>query len=164
MAIDISELRPDDLEEISELWQQVQPGSQTLPDWQTFTGNGQKLDSVLSLVAREEDKLVGAILCHGQHDGYRHYMAVAESHRDGELVRKLADKALLKLYSRGIHRCRIQSSDGVIDPSFWQSLNWLDHQVTSIDPPQTPAPGNPSGSQPAPDATAAPDATTPANA
>lgn len=80
----------------------------------------------LSLVAREDGRLVGAVLC--GHDGRRgslHHLAVADSHRKRGLGRALVQRCLAGLRENGVAKCYVHvlvsNREGI---RFWKAIGW----------------------------------------
>lgn len=125
MALEISEVRPEDYEDITSLWKEA--GGD--PNWQPVVDGTAEFNSVLSLVVRDQKKLVAMLLCHqdGEH-GYGHQMAIREPYRRPELAKLLVDKALQKLRSQGIHKCRLHVSEASQPQAFWETVKWSDYR------------------------------------
>lgn len=146
MAVQLSELRPDDYTEIIDLWQQT--GNQSL-DEATLTAlvsGHHRFHSVLSLVARDQGQLVGAILCEMRaRQSWQHHMAMRQEYLETGLNKRLLDKALLKLTAHGVHHCRIRLAQGTPAKPFWGANRWIDHDHpprNSDDQDQPPVAGD----------------------
>ncbi|KKK77844.1 hypothetical protein LCGC14_2849520, partial [marine sediment metagenome] len=80
----------------------------------------------LSFVARDADRVVGAVLC-GQDGrrGYLHHLTVAPSHRGGGLGRTLCGRCLDALRVVGIEKCHVfvfaDNHDAI---AFWRAAGW----------------------------------------
>jgi len=123
VSVDISEIRPDDRSEVDALI-----GAEN-HDNGAATGNtnlgATQCRSVLSLVARDERKIVGAILCHQDDNrGYIHQLMISDPPQYPDLAKALVDKALLKLNAQGTHRCRIHLSEDSDKSLFWEAVKW----------------------------------------
>ena len=118
MSIEIRELRPDEHDQVLELWSSDagdnRPDAADLLDRQAG----------LSVVARHEGKIVGAVLCAPENDGYRHHVTVSKTHRDAPLARQMLDKALMKLFAAGERRCSIRLPDDEQHAAFWETVAW----------------------------------------
>ncbi|HEX8246282.1 MAG TPA: GNAT family N-acetyltransferase [Longimicrobium sp.] len=80
----------------------------------------------LSLVAREEGRMVGAVLCgHDGRRGYLHHLAVAASHRRRGIGRALVERCMDGLRGAGIFKCHLfvyhHNASG---QAFWRSIGW----------------------------------------
>lgn len=151
MPMEISEMRPDDFEEVVSLFQDIVAAEhadnqgddssidtdQPLDPVLDHTASYQ--ESILSLVVRDEGKLIAAILCnHDQEQGYTHRLAVAGSHRQSPIVKTLVDKALRKLNSNGINTYRLFQAVGIEQQPFWEAVRWVD--CPDLSKTQTPVP------------------------
>ncbi len=127
MSLQIAELRPDDYEQVAELWQEAGSASLSQDDLMALACGQCPFNSVLSLVVRDKGVLVAAILCRrdGQ-EGYLHHLAVLERYRKGQIIKMLVDKALLKLNAMRIYKCRIHVDQQYQDEPFWEAVSWFD--------------------------------------
>jgi ribosomal protein S18 acetylase RimI-like enzyme len=80
----------------------------------------------MSIVARDQGQMVGVILCGSSgNSGLMHQLAIATSHHDTGLDRRLIDEALGKMHRRGIYKSRISIRPGTPNPqSFWEEATW----------------------------------------
>jgi len=82
----------------------------------------------LSLAARVEDALVGAVLC--GHDGRRgslNHLAVAPAYRGQGIGRALVERCLVALGKQGISRCNILVvTENEAGRKFWRRLGWAE--------------------------------------
>lgn len=81
----------------------------------------------LSLVARIDGRLVGAVLC-GQDGrrGYIHHLAVSPSHRHRGIGGALVRRFLQELRAQGIAKCHLfvfQTNNEAA--AFWESNGWV---------------------------------------
>ncbi len=102
-----------------------------------------KVRYAVSLLASDDDKVIGLALAHEVGDGRIDlYVGFSEEGGDSgsdsgggsqglDLARQLADKALHKIHSQGVHRCRIVPMGKADCREFWQQVNWLDHALAS---------------------------------
>ncbi len=127
MAVEINELRIQDYDALDAMWRAMgadRPmpfgSANALEDFLAHNGG-------LSVVARRDGNIVGAVLC--RRDGNRgciNELAIEPSHRDSDLPRSLFDKAMRKLTSQGIHRLNIQLPDDSDEQAFWRTVVWSD--------------------------------------
>ena len=121
LAIEIRELRPNDREAITALWSTVTDDGLDWPEVQQLLRH----QIGLSVAAHEEGNIVGMVLCARVDRGYQHWVAVAHSHRDTPIVKKMVDKALLKYLAHGQTRCHINLPDGSEQSGeFWDFVKW----------------------------------------
>jgi ribosomal protein S18 acetylase RimI-like enzyme len=80
----------------------------------------------LSLVARENGKLAGAVMCgHDGRRGYLYHLAVASSHRGQGLGREMVNRCLDQLRAAGIRRCTIfLFVDNHHGDQFWRKIGF----------------------------------------
>jgi len=132
MSIEIRELRPDDHGQVLTLWPEMPKNN---PSNAPTPQQLMQRPSNLSVVARDDKRIVGVMLCARIDGTYQHRVAVADSHRDTELKRQLIDKALCKLRSVKAARCRIHLSES--DSRMWESAKWWPDEP--CDPAHRPA-------------------------
>ena len=120
MAIEIRELWPADHDEVLALWPPEESVTPSLPSPRQLL----ERRNVLSVIARDEGEVVGAMVCGLTPQGYQHRVAVAESYRDGPLLRQLVDKALGKLMSCGVTRCHIHIGADPANAQMWEAARW----------------------------------------
>jgi len=80
----------------------------------------------LSMAARYEGELVGAVLCgHDGRIGYLHHMAVAAEHRRHGIGRRLVERCVRELRRIGIVQVYAFVADrNRIGHGFWHALGW----------------------------------------
>ena len=125
MAIEISEMTPEDCQQVAQLAEQV--GALKLAQGTSIEPFVRR-NSGLSLVARDEDdKIVAALLC-GQvgDDGYVQQLAIAEDCSEQDIAKMLLDRAQRKLSSRGVGKCRLMLDDDTDVAGFWLDRRWPD--------------------------------------
>ncbi len=124
--LEISEIRPDEYDAVQALLRgdADQPEDSETPP-QPAIECFPRCKSVLSLVARDNGRLIGAILCyHDSEQGYSHQVAIAPSHTHTGLGKTLIDKALRKLKIQGANKCRISLPADIEGHPFWETLRW----------------------------------------
>lgn len=94
----------------------------------------------LSFVAREGERLVGAVLCgHDGRRGFLHHLAVDAAYRGRGLGRKLTRRCLAALRADGIDKCHLfvlRTNEPALE--FWRRIGWqerVDLRMCSIDLP-----------------------------
>jgi ribosomal protein S18 acetylase RimI-like enzyme len=80
----------------------------------------------LSMVAVEDDRIVGALLCGSDgRRGFLHHLAVAKSHRRAGIGRALVTRCLSGLAGIGMRKCHIfVMADNSEGKGFWQGIGW----------------------------------------
>lgn len=124
--IEISHFSPADYDEVMVLWSHAE--GLTLRDADSREAIARYLarNPGLSFVAREDGRLVGAVL--GGTDGRRGYLqhlAVAPSHRGRGLGRALAERSVESLRALGIAKCHLMvREENAQARAFWAHLGW----------------------------------------
>ncbi|OJX38279.1 MAG: hypothetical protein BGO78_09725 [Chloroflexi bacterium 44-23] len=116
-----------DYPEVSALWKSTENIGLSAADQIDQIERFLVRNPVLSFVARQNRRLVGAVLC--GHDGRRgaiYHLAVVDTHRRKGIGRQLVLRCLQALQSAGIERCHIhvyaQNQSGI---NFWQHESWF---------------------------------------
>jgi ribosomal protein S18 acetylase RimI-like enzyme len=80
----------------------------------------------LSFVARQGDRVVGAVLCgHDGRRGYLHHLAVDAEYRKKGIGKALVEQVIAKLQKAGIHKCHIfVFADNDVGRQFWGRIGW----------------------------------------
>lgn len=80
----------------------------------------------LSFAAREEGRMVGAVLCgHDGRRGYLHHLAVAAPHRRRGIGRALVERCLQGLRADGIAKCHLfVYHHNAAGQAFWRGIGW----------------------------------------
>ncbi|HEX4142778.1 MAG TPA: GNAT family N-acetyltransferase [Pirellulales bacterium] len=80
----------------------------------------------LSLVVRDGDQVVGAVLCgHDGRRGYLHHLAVTPAYRKRGLGRQMVEACLASLRGVGIQKCNLFIYvDNEPGEQFWKQCGW----------------------------------------
>jgi ribosomal protein S18 acetylase RimI-like enzyme len=80
----------------------------------------------LSLVVRDGEQLIGAVLCgHDGRRGYLHHLAVRPAYRKRGLARQMVETCLAALNRAGILKCNIfLYADNELGEQFWKRCGW----------------------------------------
>jgi len=80
----------------------------------------------MSFVARQDDALVGAVLCgHDGRRGYLNHLAVHPAHRGEGIGRRLVAHCLEALEEAGIAKCHLFIfTDNPAGRAFWRNIGW----------------------------------------
>jgi N-acetylglutamate synthase len=80
----------------------------------------------MSLIVREGDSIVAAVLCgHDGRRGYLHHLAVAASHRNRGIGKSLVRSCLERLEKAGIQKCNVfLYTDNAKGEQFWRALGY----------------------------------------
>lgn len=140
MDIDIRPMTADDSDEVVALWRATEGIGLSGADEPGPLRRYLERNASLSLVARENERVVGALLCgHDGRRGYLHHLAVHPSVRRLGLGRRLVARGLAALSGEGITRCHLfVFRENLPAARFWQSAGWrerADLRVFSVDLP-----------------------------
>jgi putative acetyltransferase len=124
--IAISPMTPDDLAEVLELWAKTEGVGLNESDSPQALARFLSRNPALSRVARDGEKIVGAVLC--GHDGRRgvlYHLAVMPECRGQGLGSKLVEQCLVGLRELGIQKCNAVvycHNDG--GKRFWEKMDF----------------------------------------
>lgn len=125
---EIAVMQPEDYDQVRMLWENSPGVGLDASDEQPGVHAYLRRNPGLSLVARREGRIVGAVLC--GHDGRRgclSHLAVAETERRRGIGAALVNQCLANLSREGIARCNIRvyinNDNGA---AFWRKLGWRD--------------------------------------
>ena len=115
-----------DLPEVIELWARMEGvglnESDCVPALTVFLAR----NPALSRVAREGEKIVGAVLCgHDGRRGFLYHLAVATEYRGRGLGTALVERCLAGLAELGIQKCNaVVYRDNALGQRFWRRLKF----------------------------------------
>jgi N-acetylglutamate synthase len=133
---EILEMTIADYDEVIALWQATENVGLSDADSRDGVDAYLKRNAGLSVVARQNGRLVGALLAgHDGRRGYLHHLAVAPELRRRGLGRTLVDECLTRLAAVGIQKSHAWIyHDNAAGLEFWQEIGWTlrtDLKVTS---------------------------------
>lgn len=121
-----SEMTIADYDEVWALWQATENMGLTDADSRSGVEAYLKHNSGLSVVVRQNGRLIGAVLC--GHDGrraYLHHAAVAREFRNRGIGRALVEDCLSRAAAQGIEKCHAwvyrENAAGL---EFWRQIGW----------------------------------------
>lgn len=124
MSYALAPMTAADYNEVLALWQASEGvgGAEPRDELESYLAR----NPGLSLVAREQGKLVGAVMCgHDGRRGYLYHLAVAASHRGQGIGRAIVETCLDQLRAAGIRRCTIfLFADNHEGEKFWRQLGF----------------------------------------
>jgi len=127
-AFSISEMQPEDYEEVYALWQQSEHIGLTPSDSQPAVHAFLARNPALSLVARQGPHIIGAVLCgHDGRRGYLYHLAIAREHRKQGIGRAIVEACLTRLASVGILKATLfvyRANESA--QQFWRRLGCKD--------------------------------------
>ena len=117
----------DDYEEVYRLWKQIHGfGIRSVDDSREGIERFLKRNPTTSVVAEEDGRIVGAILC--GHDGRRgcfYHVCVREDYRHQGIGKEMAVCAMRALQKEQINKvCLIAFKKNEVGNSFWKSVGW----------------------------------------
>ncbi len=123
----IRRMQLEDYEQVYALWQQIHGfGIRSIDDSKEGVERFLKRNPTTSMVAEQEGKIVGAILC--GHDGRRgclYHVCVAEDYRLHGIGRAMVKAAMEALQREQInHVSLIAFTENDIGNAFWKEMGW----------------------------------------
>ena len=126
MQVIIQEMELSDYEAVRELWQRSKEIELADTDSRQGLSRFLERNPGLSFVARDGEKIVGAVLC--GHDGRRGYidqLVVHERYRRQGIGRSLVSRCIYNLMRIGIRKWHLfVFEDNIGGIKFWESLGW----------------------------------------
>jgi N-acetylglutamate synthase len=141
-VIDIRPMTADDYDEVADLWRNTEGiGLDEHVDAREGIAGYLARHPGLSFVARQEGRIVGAVLCgHDGRRGYLHHLAVATARRRKGIGRALVEACLTGLGSAGIPKCNIfLLADNELGKSFWIHNGWNERDDLKVLQKETPS-------------------------
>ena len=126
MSITISPLMDRDLPTVLSLWSETEGVGLNESDEPEQLRAFLNRNPGLSLVARDSNKVIGAVLCgHDGRRGYLHHLAVVPAYRNQGLGRRMVEACLTSLAALGIPKCNIfLYADNEPGEQFWTRCGW----------------------------------------
>lgn len=123
----IRTMKQEDYEQVYALWQQIHGfGIRSIDDSKEGVERFLKRNPTTSMVAEQEGKIVGAILC--GHDGRRgclYHVCVVEAYRLHGIGRAMVGAAMEALQKEQInHVSLIAFTENDIGNAFWKEMGW----------------------------------------
>jgi ribosomal protein S18 acetylase RimI-like enzyme len=126
--VQITEMTPADYDAAIALWQATEGIGLSGADSRECITAFLKRNPGLSLVARSNGALAGAVLCGNDgRRGFLHHLAVAPEFRHRGIGTRLVETCLSRLGALGIQKCHIfVLADNQEGAGFWQTLGWIE--------------------------------------
>ena len=125
MSVDVREICLEDCDPLLALWSESLEGDVSEDEARKTLSAFLHQHLGFSLVATEDSRIVGAILCGVREGtGVVHRLLIGEGQDRDTLGKLLIDKALGKLIARGVHKCHIDLSEDESARSFWDTVSW----------------------------------------
>lgn len=120
-------MKIEDYEEVYDLWQSIHGfGVRSIDDSKEGIARFLKRNPTTSVVAVENEKIVGAILC--GHDGRRgcfYHVCVHEDYRQRGIGKDMAVTCMKALQAEDINKvCLIAFKKNEVGNVFWKSVGW----------------------------------------
>jgi ribosomal protein S18 acetylase RimI-like enzyme len=124
--IEIVHFLPADYDEVMALWSSTEGLTLREADSREAISRYLARNPGLSFVARDEGRLVGAVLAGTDgRRGYLQHLAVTPSHRNRGLGRALTERAVDALKVLGISKCHLMvRQENAEARAFWARLGW----------------------------------------
>jgi N-acetylglutamate synthase len=128
MSIHIAALTAGDYAEVRRLWESTPGMGLSYCDSEKFFAPYLERNPGLSLVARDGNAIVAAVMCgHDGRRGYLSHLAVAAGYRYRGLGRRLVETCLQKLWTAGVTACNIRVyRDNAAGIAFWERIGFRD--------------------------------------
>lgn len=123
----IRQMKIEDYEEVYHLWKRIRGfGIRSMDDSKEGIDRFLKRNPTTSVVAEEDGKIVGAILC--GHDGRRgclYHVCVDEAYRRHGIGKAMVVKTMEALKEERINKvCLIAFTSNDIGNAFWNTIGW----------------------------------------
>ena len=138
----ITDMNPDDYDAVFALWEQTEGVGLTASDSREVVHAFLVRNPGLSLVARHDGRIIGAVLCgHDGRRGFLYHLAVAREYRKQGLARAIVDTCLSRLAAVGILKATIfVYGHNDIGNRFWRKVGWKDRTDLVVLQRETPNP------------------------
>ena len=127
----IREMTMEDYEQVYRLWKKIRGfGIRSIDDSREGVERFLKRNPTTSVVAEEDGRIVGSILC--GHDGRRgclYHVCVDETHRRRGIGKAMVVKAMEALKAEEINKvCLIAFTKNDIGNAFWNTIGWTERE------------------------------------
>lgn len=134
MSITFTEFTIEAYDQVYSLWENCDGIGLSSADSRPAIQKYLERNPGFSLIAYDDDLVVGTILCgHDGRRGYIHHLAVRSDYRCQGIGCLLVDKSLSELQSFGIQKCHLfifnDNSGGI---KFWESIGWTYRQDIGV--------------------------------
>ena len=141
MNLILREFTIEDYDAAYALWQATEGIGLSEADKRENVAYFLKHNPGLSMVAEEDGKVVGALLCGSDgRRGFLHHLAVARTHRRAGTGRALVTRCLSGLAGIGMRKCHIfVMQDNNEGKAFWQRIGWEERTTLLVMSHDVPA-------------------------
>ena len=122
-------MKIEDYDQIYTLWSKIKGfGIRSIDDSREGIERFLKRNPTTSVVAEEDGKIVGAILCgHDGRRGYIYHTAILPSYRNKGLAKQLVDCAMSALDKEGINKVALVAfKKNDIGNGFWEHIGFIE--------------------------------------
>ena len=124
----------DDYQTVAALWQSIEGIGLSAADEPKNIARYLDRNPGLSLVAVDEGRLIGAVLCgHDGRRGFIHHLAVAPGFRRKGVGKALVNRCLENLAAEEIGKCHLfVFADNMEAVLFWEGVGWHSREELQI--------------------------------
>ena len=129
MSINGREMTPDDYDKVYELWMSIQGfGIRSIDDSREGVQRFLKRNPTTSVVAEQNGRIVGAILCgHDGRTGFFYHVCVASDYRQHGVGHRMVHFAMKALQAEGINKVSlIAFKSNEVGNEFWHNVGWVE--------------------------------------
>lgn len=129
MSIIIREMTMDDYDKVYALWMSIQGfGIRTIDDSREGVERFLKRNPTTSVVAEQNGRIVGAILCgHDGRTGCFYHVCVAKEYRKHGVGHRMVHFAMKALQAEGINKISLVAfKRNEIGNEFWHNVGWTE--------------------------------------
>ena len=129
MSILIREMTPEDYDKVYELWMSIQDcGIRCNDAAREGVTRFLKRNPTTSVVAEQNGRIVGAILCgHDGRTGFFYHVCVASDYRKHGVGHRMVHFAMKALQSEGINKVSlIAFKSNEVGNEFWHNVGWVE--------------------------------------
>ena len=126
MATTLSRMMAGDVDVALDLWSKIDGVGLNESDTPDQLRSYLERNPGLSLVVRDGQHIVGAVLCgHDGRRGYLHHLAICPEYRKRGFGRQIVEACLASLREIGILKCNIfLYADNELGERFWKRCGW----------------------------------------
>lgn len=131
MSILIREMTPDDYDKVYALWVNIQGfGIRSIDDSKEGVTRFLKRNPTTSVVAEQNGRIVGAILCgHDGRTGFFYHVCVAGDYRNRGVGHRMAHFAMRALQAEGINKVSLVAfKSNAVGNEFWHNVGWTERE------------------------------------
>jgi len=127
----VREMTMEDYDKVYDLWLKIQGfGIRSLDDSREGVERFLKRNPTTSVVAEQNDRIVGAILCgHDGRTGFFYHVCVAKDCRNRGIGHRMAHFAMRALQAEGINKVGLVAfKTNKMGNEFWHKVGWTERE------------------------------------